>query len=179
MVNFGFISELEGGQVLQGYVPDAGNSKSGVTIATGFDLGQYSISQLQMAFSHDLYRKIYRFIGLKGQAALTELDKSPLTITRDEADDLDAFSHSKTVEHLSREYLRDSGVSFESLPDEAQTVLASVAFQYGNVDTRCPKFWCACIKQDWSQAIAELRNFGDRYPTRRNKEADYLEVVCA
>lgn len=165
--------------MLQGCVPDAGNSKSGVTIATGFDLGQHSVAQLQMAFSHDLYGKLYRFVGLKGNAAIAELRKSPLNITQDEADDLDAFSHSKTLDHLSREYLRDSGSCFESLPDEAQTVLASVAFQYGNVDTRCPKLWRACTKQDWPQAVAELRNFGDRYPTRRNKEADYLEAICA
>ncbi|WP_393941438.1 pesticin C-terminus-like muramidase, partial [Shewanella sp. S23-S33] len=41
-VNFGFISGLEGGPILQGYVPDPKNSNSGVTIATGFDLGQRS-----------------------------------------------------------------------------------------------------------------------------------------
>ena len=29
--------------------------------------------------------------------------------------------------------------------------------------------------QDWDAAVAELRDFGDRYPTRRNKEADLLE----
>ena len=39
MIDFTFIEKLEGYR-LEGYVPDAENSQSGVTIASGFDLGQ-------------------------------------------------------------------------------------------------------------------------------------------
>ena len=37
-IDWNFISEREGSRILTGYVPDAKGSKSGVTIATGFDL---------------------------------------------------------------------------------------------------------------------------------------------
>ena len=70
----------------------------------------------------------------------------------------------------------DASVSFEALAAECQTVIASVAFQYGNLSTATPNFWRQVTAQDWSGALANLRNFGDRYKTRRAKEADLLEV---
>ncbi len=39
-IDWDFISSLEGDQRLAGYVPAADVSESGVTIATGVDLGQ-------------------------------------------------------------------------------------------------------------------------------------------
>jgi hypothetical protein len=30
-------------------------------------------------------------------------------------------------------------------------------------------------KQDWGKVLETLRDFQDRYPTRRTKEANYLE----
>lgn len=56
---------------------------------------------------------------------------------------------------------------FYKLPTEAQTVIASVAFQYGNLATSAPKFWAEATSKDWSGAISELRDFGDVYNTRR------------
>ena len=41
-VNWKFIGEQEGAGVCTGYVPVAATSNSGVTIATGADLGQQS-----------------------------------------------------------------------------------------------------------------------------------------
>uniref|UniRef100_UPI0039B4D0CC pesticin C-terminus-like muramidase n=2 Tax=Pseudomonadota TaxID=1224 RepID=UPI0039B4D0CC len=38
-VDYEFLSKLEGGCRTGGYIPDLEKSKSGVTIATGFDLG--------------------------------------------------------------------------------------------------------------------------------------------
>ncbi len=38
-IDYKFLSDREGGRKLLGYVPHGGGSKSGVTIATGFDLG--------------------------------------------------------------------------------------------------------------------------------------------
>jgi len=39
-IGYKFLSALEGGSRVVGYVPAVSVSKSGVTIATGFDLGQ-------------------------------------------------------------------------------------------------------------------------------------------
>ncbi len=38
-VDYEFLSKLEGGCRTVGYIPDLEKSKSGVTVATGFDLG--------------------------------------------------------------------------------------------------------------------------------------------
>ena len=46
-INFDFISIFEGGSLNVGYVPDVANSKSGVTIAIGFDLGARNIRDLK------------------------------------------------------------------------------------------------------------------------------------
>jgi len=64
---------------------------------------------------------------------------------------------------------------FFSLPRQAQTVIASVSFQYGNLALRTPNFWKAITAQDWKRTIAILKKFGDRYPSRRNAEANLLE----
>jgi hypothetical protein len=39
---------------------------------------------------------------------------------------------------------------------------------------RCPKFWQAATNADSTAMANELNNFGDSYPTRRRREADYL-----
>jgi GH24 family phage-related lysozyme (muramidase) len=53
-------------------------------------------------------------------------------------------------------------------------VVASVAFQYGDLSRRTPNFWRQVTSGDWDAALNNLRHFGDKYPTRRNKEADLL-----
>jgi type VI secretion system secreted protein VgrG len=42
MIDFSFIGQLEGNKT-EGYVPDPENSNSGVTIASGFDIGQHQL----------------------------------------------------------------------------------------------------------------------------------------
>lgn len=72
----------------------------------------------------------------------------------------------------------ENRIVFSRLPSEAQTVIASVSFQYGvNLDLRAPRFWRAVASQDWAAAVAELRRFGDAYPTRRRREADLLTRI--
>ena len=46
-IDFAFISSCEGGQRLKAYVPDPEHSESGVTLATGFDLGCRDIAALR------------------------------------------------------------------------------------------------------------------------------------
>ena len=42
---------------------------------------------------------------------------------------------------------------------------------------RVPRFWSYITSNNWNSAIAELRNFGDAFATRRNKEADLLQYT--
>lgn len=180
-VDYKFISREEGGQKLQGYVPAVSTSQSGVTIATGFDIGAHSKTDLtRMALSPGLITKLEPYLGKKTFEAKSFLAEHPLTITLAEADAIDAASHSGTIQAVSSAYNiaitgRPELVRFEHLPAEAQTVITSVAFQYGsNLAARTPKFWKLVTGQAWHQTVTELRNFGDKYTGRRNREADLL-----
>jgi hypothetical protein len=174
-INFGFISELEGGATCIGYVPDVKHSNSGVTIATGFDIGQRSRHELRDLLPEKLAIKLRVFCQLTGTEAQAALESNPLVITGQEAKIIDNLVKQDLVELLQRRYRKSSErLEFSDLPEQAQTVIASVAFQYGNLAKRCPAFWSFATTQNWLAMVNELHNFGDRYNTRRTKEADYF-----
>lgn len=181
-IDWEFIASLEGKGKTDGYVPDASGSKSGVTIATGFDLGQRNESDLTtLGLSADLVTKLKPYLGKKGKDAADYLDKNPLSITEAQAAEIDKQVRAQKVPKLKEAYRtapeNKTPVEFDDLPGQAQTVIASVSFQYGTLSTKAPKFWKAVTKQDWPDAVKILRAFGDSYPTRRGKEADRLEQV--
>lgn len=75
-IDYSFISQREGGSKLNGYVPAAGVSKSGVTIATGFDLGARSKSDIdRMRISATLKQKLKLYAGKKKKDAVDFLKK--------------------------------------------------------------------------------------------------------
>ena len=178
-IKWGFISDLEGGQRLSGYVPAVEVSESGVTIATGVDLGQRSEASIDaLAIPEELKAQLKPYAGLKKQAAVDFLAAHPLAISREDAEALDRAIKQGSVSEVRERYDRavatsPSAPKFDELSDEAQTVICSVAFQYGsNLERRTPRFWRACTEARWNDLVDELRNFGDDYPTRRNREAD-------
>lgn len=172
MVDYEFISELEGCSIF-GYVPDPENSNSGVTIASGFDLGQRQGYDL-IGLPVELTDKLMPYLGLKGLAAESYLKCHPLTITHEQAQVINEFAHSEAELYLRADWEEWSMIDWNDLTDQQQTVVASVAFQYGDLPTRTPNFWQQVTSGRWGDAVTNLRSFGDRYPTRRNKEADYL-----
>lgn len=179
-IDYKFISDLEGGQKLKGYVPAAGDSKSGVTIATGFDLGARNESDLKgLGITGSLLTKLKPYLGKQKKDAVDYLKRNPLTISKADADKVDKAVKSKDVTSIKSKYnaaISTGKAKFDSLFGEAQTVIASVGFQYGpNFKTKAPSFWKHITAQDWDKAIAELKKFGDKYPTRRKKEATLLE----
>ena len=179
-IDFEFLSNLEGGCQTVGYVPAAGLSKSGVTIATGFDLGQRSESDLKtLGIYSGLIEKLKPYLGIRGADAQKSLQKTPLVISAAEAVSIDKSVKAAHIATVKIKYdAASKEKSFIDLPAEAQTVIASVSFQYGvNLDAAAPKFWKVVTAQNWVDAIKLLKNFGDVYPTRRKKEADLLEKI--
>nr|WP_136251115.1 pesticin C-terminus-like muramidase [Ningiella ruwaisensis] len=173
-IDFDFISQLEGGCLTTGYVPDPEHSKSGVTISVGFDLGARNASDLRaLPLNPDLIDKLTPYLGLQGMEAKAFLDEHPLEITQAQANVINQSIKRQFIEQLQARYNQASDLPFENIPPAWQTVITSVEFQYGNASKRCPSFWRCVTTQDWHAAIKELRNFGDRYSSRRNKEADY------
>ena len=178
-IDYKFISDLEGGCKLKGYVPDAGNS--GVTIATGFDLGQRNESDLKkLKLSSDIISKFKPYLGVTKKDAKELLKKTPLSINKEQGKAIDKAVKADHVSSLEKKYNSALGnkKKFSSLPARAQTVIASVSFQYGvNLASAAPKFWKAVTAQNWTETVKILKNFGDEYSTRRKKEAVYLEKV--
>lgn len=184
-IDWNFIKKLEGYE-LKGYVPSEKRERnnrvvSGVTIASGFDLGQHSVDYLdKLNLKEDLKEKLRPYFGLKGNKARRFLKQNPLVITEAEGNAINkAVKMDKAIE-VAEAYNRDAkNINFYSLPKEIQTVIMSVGFQYGNLRKRTPNFWKVVTSGDWERAVWHLNNFGDVYKTRRRTEskklATYLE----
>ena len=175
-IDWGFISSKEGGSKLKGYVPDPDGSKSGVTIATGFDLGARTMNDLK-GLSPELQAKLAPFLGLKGEKAVAALKSRGLKITAKEAKEIDKMSKGASTAKLKSEWNANAkkmgGKMFEDLTSAQKTVVASVGFQYGSL-SKTPTFQKLAQSGNWSSAAHELDNFGDDYSIRRESEAAYL-----
>ncbi len=184
-IDWEFLETLEGNR-LDGYVPQAAFGAilghSGVTIAGGIDLGQHAPAELDLwPISPALRARLKPYCGIKGDLATRTLRGAPLTLSEAEALALNAAAQSERLKLLRDRYndVTRCSPSFDDLPDAAQTILMSVSFQYGDLGHACPVFWRRVVCQAWPEAIAELRDFKDAFPTRRNREADYLESALA
>ena len=178
-IDWDFISLQEGGRQLTGYVPQLKiKHQSGVTIATGFDLGQHNKQELQnMELPNNIIQKLEPYLGLQLKDAENALKKQELTITEEEGQIIDKAVKKKQQEELEKSYNNDSKINFRDLSGEAQTVIASVTFQKGKLSIVWKKFWSAVIQQNWSEAVKVLQNAKDGYTDRRNAEANYLKSL--
>jgi hypothetical protein len=169
-IDFDFILKQEGFET-EGYVPDAENSKSGVTIASGFDLGARVLEDLK-GLPNDIVELLTPFLSLKGAEA--QEVASNLKVSNDQAKIINEFAKSEAITNLKTKWETSTGKSFDDLSTEQATVLASVAFQYGDLEKRTPNFWKQTTSGDWVSAYKNLLKFGDRYDSRRISEANYL-----
>ncbi|HGS4450646.1 TPA: type VI secretion system tip protein TssI/VgrG [Vibrio cholerae] len=178
MINFDFIKELEGVKKY-GYVPDVKGSNSGVTIASGLDLGARSKSDLiTLGLPTSLIDKLTPYLGYKKHDAEAILAENPLLISDQELDILVSKVKESETNRIVDLYNRMSKVKkFECLPWQAQTVIASVAYQYGYLPSETKDFWKQAIEQNWSAMYGNLMNFGDKYSTRRQKEAKLIGEI--
>lgn len=176
-IDYDFLSAREGGRKTKGYVPAASSSRRGVTIATGFALGQRKKDLRLLELSSPLIEKFEPYLGVTGADAVSSLSNSPLTITAAQALQIDRAVKATHLRRLKSAYNSVPGNKkrFEEIIPAAQTVIASVSFQYGtNLSVRTPKFWAAVTEQDWPKTVKILKSFGDAYPSRRNLEAALL-----
>ena len=181
-IDYSFIGDREGGSKTEGYVPALSISNSGVTIATGFDLGcrnEADLNNLQLPKT--LVDKLKPYLGKISQEAKKFLEKQPLTMTIAEANAIDKAIKKSQVDMLKSKYFAATEnitkKDFFELPSQAQTVIASVSFQYGDLEKSAPNFWKTVTAQKWKETIDVLRDFGDVYKTRRNLEADKLQEL--
>lgn len=183
-IDYELLASFEGDCKLEGYVPDPDKSASGVTVATGFDLGARNAYDMERLGIHgDLLKKLKPYLGLQGNAALEMLQTTPLEINDSECLFINSAVKAHFTALLVARYNSAIGsgmLSFDSLPRQAQTVIASVSYQYGlNLNVKTPKFWNAVTTQDWPSTVEILENFGDRYKTRRGREAELLKQIVS
>jgi len=171
-INWNFIAAREGFK-LNGYVPDPQRSHSGVTIATGFDIGN-ATDEMMAGLPLGIQKRFAAYRHLTGIPALHMLQTNPLSITSEQAVAIDAVIKKKLTDELEAKYNHDAEMDFDDLPPEAQTVIASVGFQYGDPWKDTPRFWSQAVKRDWEAMRRNLLNFGDKYSARRKVEAAYL-----
>src|SRR5665213_2604813 len=91
-IDWNFIAKQEGRAILHGYVPQRDGQAigaSGVTIASGFDLGQHDADELSnLNLSDDLIQKLTPYLGLRKQDAIDYLTSNPLEISQMECDEI-------------------------------------------------------------------------------------------
>lgn len=180
-IDWDFIKSVEGTS-LTSYVPTKDGKvldSSGITIASGFDIGQHSVRDLRtLGLSDTLVNKLAPYTEKIGSVALAYYNANPkLTITTAESDAINSAAHTHTVAQLAAAYDKATKTpgAFYGLPAGTQTAFASVAFQYGNLAVKTPDFWNQMVNRDFISAIANLYDFKDQYDTRRDKEADLME----
>jgi hypothetical protein len=192
-VDWNFVERREGVQRLDGYVPTENGKAdgkvvgdSGVTVASGFDLGQHSPSDLKaMGLYQGLIDRLTPYMkpGLRKDAAQKFLKDNPLSISDEEARMIDRRAQIKSYDDLAGRYnaaTRNAygpaaAARFQDMPQGAQTAIADVAFQYGNLATETPNFWRQVTTGQWQGARDNLMDFKDAYRTRREREAGLLD----
>jgi len=182
-IDYKFLSVLDGGSKTLGYVPPAAGVNCGVAIATGFELGPRTETDLKaLGLSVALVNKLQPYLGKMGREAAELIKAKPLIITADEAKSIDRAVKKPHVNALVNRYENcthnTEKTKFFDLPAQAQTVIASVSFQYGvNLEAATPIFWQAVCSLDWHETVNSLKCFDDTFPTRRNQEAALLECI--
>jgi GH24 family phage-related lysozyme (muramidase) len=184
-IDFVFISRLEDGQHLSGYVPNRNGvaiQRSGVTIATGFDIGQHNSFDLNKIFGYgpenaDLKALYTPYLELRRGEAIAFLEANPLTITQEQADRTDAAVMSQMVPRVARAFNDATKGNLYQLPAQAQTVIFSLGYQFG--PDGIPKNVMTMINDgDYSGAATVIQNMGrNEHTYRRTQEANLLRQI--
>lgn len=191
-----FLSKVEGPRQTRGYIPcflGSGTANyrgegdpsryramgaSGVTIATGCDLGQTTRKTLLSWGLPDAVASLYSFyFGKRKDQAIAALHSRPLTITAEAAAATDLAVHTGYLNRLVRPaFERASSLKFNDLPSQAQAVVMSVCFQKGcgGVARDWPILWGALTSGNWQLASRELMTGFRDYRTRRLEEGKLL-----
>ena len=175
---------------LCGYVPiktETGEvlGQSGVTICAGVDLGNKTRASFPKVPS-TIVNKLEPYFGLKGNLAACAAIEHPLTLTAAEADSLTDVTANDVVDKVSKQYDNDkdqNALAFASVSRGIRTAIVSVWYQLG-YPLAYQRFWSFVTKNDWENAIKELRNFYTNPDEqaredlrRRNNEADIIEAT--
>ena len=177
-IDTAFLGQQEGAAKTTAYVPKdkAGKAldSSGVTIGTGVDLGSKDKNYFRYLDDADLVAKLEPYFGKKKDAAISALNKTPLTLTADEVKKLDNYVKKLEFRTLKNKWNSSSDIKWEDLSSGKATAVASVYYQYGPAMFK-HNFWKQTTTGLWDAAYNNLMNYGDKYSSRRKREAAILK----
>ncbi|MDR0290315.1 MAG: pesticin C-terminus-like muramidase [Treponema sp.] len=191
------LAKFEGKAIARGYIPcqqgtyyGTGPSKgeplgaSGVTIATGVDLGQQTAQGLKaMGVSAETLAILEPYIGLKKQDAIRKLQESPLQLTEMQVELIDRAVHSRYVIQAASLF---GAELFGAAPKEAQAVAVSLHYQFGTpMRKESPALEQAwqCLRRGEYKGASYLRCIDlwgkphQAYMARRRAEAAILDQI--
>jgi hypothetical protein len=155
---------------------------SGVTIATGVDLGQTDAGTLlQSGLDSGITCMLRPYLTLRKDAAIRKLHALPLAISPDTACALDEVMLGIHAGRISARY--DSSMPatpFAGLPWQAQAAIFSLLYQRGTgASDKAPKTWAALVRGDWRDAATRLcdASLWDGYQERRKLEGELLGTI--
>jgi len=189
-VNFAALSRFEGGQLLTGDIPSRNGvvlGRSGVTIATGVDIGQMDAAGVRtLGLPADLEARLLPYAGYTRNAAVQRLQEiGNLNITQEEANLLDDaimrqhLTAAMTVWDRTRSA---DAQTFTDLTQAQQTVLFSRTYHQGTDMPQTPiarEFYGAAQSGDWVGAENALRGYRTTeawYINRVTREANLLQI---
>jgi len=210
MINYSYINEVlgrfEGRGITRGYIPcmrgtyyggtepEKGDpvGASGVTIATGVDLGQQTKQGLiNMGVSAALVGILEPYIGLRKQAALEKLKNAPFALSREQVEEIDGAVKKTYIDNTVRRFGLDR---FVSAPKEAQAVAVSLCYQFGtpyrDASPNLGLAWEAMRSGDYEKAAEYLSDPNgwskdhqmfvgtEQRPGRRRQEAALLRGIA-
>ncbi|MCX7419129.1 MAG: pesticin C-terminus-like muramidase [Planctomycetia bacterium] len=160
-------------------------NKSGVTIATGFDLGQHSEAEIRslMGVDSNLIERLVKFAGKRQFLACQTLyEAKGLKIDNQQAKDIDRSSKRKAIEKFMQAYnavavTKLGKLPFENLHYQIRTAIMNFAFQYGEYGhwskgATSSMYWKAITSQDFGEAKRILvEEYKTAYVKRRRREA--------
>ena len=164
------------------------DNRSGVTIGVGVDPGQqapeaYKDRLRNFGIKQELIAKLEPYMGLIRGQAIEKLKEKPLSLSKQEVEQVVAEMKNEMLKDLIREYNRltekiEGRREFKKLAIEEQTILFSRKWQNGNLQIPASK----AIAKSFSLGL--VRDALDKlvpanYPgqgKRIDKEHDYLEA---
>jgi hypothetical protein len=156
---------------------------SGVSIATGVDLGQQTAKGLEsMGVSASTLAVLAPYIGLKKQDALKKLQSAPFQLTEAQVEEIDRAVHKRYIDSAAGLFGREA---FENAPKEVQAVAVSLHYQFGTPrrqDSPALEYaWVSMKRGEYRTAADYLRNpelwspSHRAYMPRRKAEAAILD----
>ena len=154
------------------YVPES-SEKSGVTVGTGFDIGQLDESGLKKLNLPDaLHDKLLPYVEKKGDAARTFLKSNALTLSEEEVSAIDQKVVSKTIDQVKSRMSDPS--AWDDMTETEKFAAIAAQHQYGNKTTLPVQFG----NRDWEGARENLRTWSDQTKgVGKNIAAKYKGLV--